>query len=573
MDNENKKENANYIVKAFENHEILIVHDERKNVNEYLFKAFDVAKVLEISKIRNSTQNFEDDEKVIRKDTDSIGRSQETIFLTSRGVYRLIYNSKKAIAKKFRKWVGDILDDIIFNNSQNIKKQLEEKDKLIKEKEKLIEHKNVELQESKKKLEIASKFNTKKWYNEEPCECVYAYKNNNDKEPIIKIGKAENIKKREDSYMVGNRDSNIFYYKKCYNAKLTEKVVHHILDKHRIQNNKEWFEISEELAIYTIDLVCNFLDGYISCSEELINLEVKEQLSISLKKVNTMNNIEETEDSVSNMEEEIKELTTVKKPVYKLEKRVKKNKLIEQPDEFKTHFDKFVKEYCEVNKSYKCMALDILGAYRMWNKKTDHYSRKNLTTYLKNNFDLSHEYSSEYNTKFHYYIGIRPKEFIINPENTNEIPRYEEFILSECKFSYTYRTTKMILYNEFRHWVSQKYPEYKFSKEEQVHMESYLNRTFVNCKKVHINGGTNGYYGLQLKTDTTEVLGISLARRKKVYKINITTKEIVETYDSLYLACIELNLTEQKLSELVLNNTVVDDGFMYSYQTDNHQDI
>lgn len=572
MDNENKKENANYIVKAFENHEILIIHDETKNAQEYLFKAFDVAKVLEVANIRSSTHNFEDDEKVIRKDTDSIGRSRETIFLTSRGVYRLIYSSRKEIAKQFRRWVSDILDDIIFNNSQNIKKQLEENKKQLEEKEQLIEHKNAELQEAKKKLEISSRFNAKKWYNEEPCECVYAYKNNNDIEPLIKIGKAENIKKREDSYMVGNRDSNIFYYKKCYNAKLTEKVVHHILDKHRIQSNKEWFEISEELAIYTIDIVCNFLDGYINCSEELINLEVKEQLTISLKKANTMNNID-TDDSVSNMEEEIKELTTVKKPVYKLEKKVKKNKLIEQPEEFKTHFDTFVKEYCQVNDSYKCMSLDILGAYRMWNKKTDNFSRKNLTNYLKNKFDLSHEYSSEYNTKFHYYVGIKPKEFIIEPENTSVIPRYEEFILSECKFGYTYRTTKMILYNEFRNWVTLKYPEYKFSKEEQVHMESYLNRKFLNCKKIHINGGTNGYYGLQLKTDTTEVLGISLARRKKVYKINMTTKEIVETYDSLYLACIQLNLTEQKLSELVLTKSVVDDCFMYSYQTDSNQDI
>ena len=53
----------------------------------------------------------------------------------------------------------------------------------------------------------------------------------------------------------------------------------------------------------------------------------------------------------------------------------------------------------------------------------------------------------------------------------------------------------------------------------------------------------------------------------------MTTKEIVETYDSLYLACIQLNLTEQKLSELVLTKSVVDDSFMYSYQTDSPQDI
>ena len=41
-------------------------------------------------------------------------------------------NNKKPIAKKFRNWVGNILDDIIFNESLELKKQLEEKDKIIK---------------------------------------------------------------------------------------------------------------------------------------------------------------------------------------------------------------------------------------------------------------------------------------------------------------------------------------------------------------------------------------------------------------------------------------------------------
>ena len=275
-----------------------------------------------------------------------------------------------------------------------------------------------------------------------------------------------------------------------------------------------------------------------------------------------------------NIQEDIRELTTIKKSICK--NKIIKNKKTdpdvvractrqEQAEKLKSHFDKFIKEYCEINENNKCLALDILGAYRMWNKKTDVYTRKNLTTYLKNNFDLNHEYSSEYNTKFHYYIGIKPKEFKIEYEDNTKIPYYEEFILSECKFDYTYRTTKTILYNEFRHWVAQKYPTYIFSKEDQTHMESYLNRTFVNCKKVHINGGTNGYYGLQLKSDTTEKLGISLSRRKKVYKINIENNEIIETYDSLYLAAIKVNINEQKLSELVLNNTIIDDEYIYSY--------
>ena len=53
------------------------------------------------------------------------------MFLTSQGVYRLLYNSKKEAAKKFRKWAGNILDDIIFNESKLLKEQLKKQEHLL----------------------------------------------------------------------------------------------------------------------------------------------------------------------------------------------------------------------------------------------------------------------------------------------------------------------------------------------------------------------------------------------------------------------------------------------------------
>ena len=92
----------------------------------YWFRASDIGKVLNLTNIRVSIQNYDEDEQVVRKAYDLRGCEQDTIFLTSQGVYRLLYNSKKEIAKKFRKWVGDILDDIIFNNGIELQKQLEQ---------------------------------------------------------------------------------------------------------------------------------------------------------------------------------------------------------------------------------------------------------------------------------------------------------------------------------------------------------------------------------------------------------------------------------------------------------------
>ena len=78
------------------------------------------------------------------------------------------------------------------------------------------------------------------------------------------------------AYGVDNID--LFYIKKCYNCDLAEQVIHHILDKHREEHNKDestrfdsfaWFNVSNKLAIYTIDIVCDFLDKFINYSEEL----------------------------------------------------------------------------------------------------------------------------------------------------------------------------------------------------------------------------------------------------------------------------------------------------------------
>jgi len=90
---------------------------------------------LNLTNIRVSIQNYDDDERVVRKAYDSNGTLQDTIFLSSRGVYRLLYNSKKEIAKKFRKWAGSILDDIVFNESKQLKQQIDIYQKQLLDKE------------------------------------------------------------------------------------------------------------------------------------------------------------------------------------------------------------------------------------------------------------------------------------------------------------------------------------------------------------------------------------------------------------------------------------------------------
>jgi prophage antirepressor-like protein len=112
------KQDNNCIVKAFENNPISILQEDNDNKRVYYFKATDIGKALDLKNIHVSIQIYDEDEKVLRKAYDHKGNEQDTTFLTSQGVYRLLYNSKKEIAKKFRKWAGAILDDLIFNQGK-----------------------------------------------------------------------------------------------------------------------------------------------------------------------------------------------------------------------------------------------------------------------------------------------------------------------------------------------------------------------------------------------------------------------------------------------------------------------
>ena len=98
------KQDNNCIIKAFENHPISILSEHKNDKKVYYFRASDIGKALELTNINVSIQNYDDDERGLRKAYTPEGGTQQALFLTSQGVYRLLYNSKKPIAKKFRRW-------------------------------------------------------------------------------------------------------------------------------------------------------------------------------------------------------------------------------------------------------------------------------------------------------------------------------------------------------------------------------------------------------------------------------------------------------------------------------------
>ena len=207
----------------------------------------------------------------------------------------------------------------------------------------------------------------------------------------------------------------------------------------------------------------------------------------------------------------------------------------------------------------------MLGAYRLYIKNTNAKTRTKLTKYINENYKSKQYFIKEYKTLLNFYVGIKPKDLNIKREKDDILPVYEEFILSECKFGYTYRTTKTIIMTECNKWITEKYPDYIFTKDDKIHFESYLSRNFYNCLKVHLQGGVNGYYGIQMKNDDTIKVGLNLAKAIKINKINIDTNEIIESFNSITAAACNINTDGVHLKRFIESETIID-GCKFVYE-------
>ena len=112
------------IVKAF------ISNEETSNINiigtydEPLFQANQIGKLLGIVKIRNTISDFDEDEKVVH--TMGTSENKLCLYLTEVGLYRLLGMSRKPIARKFQKWVANVIKEIRINSKYELECQLKD---------------------------------------------------------------------------------------------------------------------------------------------------------------------------------------------------------------------------------------------------------------------------------------------------------------------------------------------------------------------------------------------------------------------------------------------------------------
>ena len=94
-------------------------------VENPIFSANDIGAVLGVQNIRQLTANLDDEMKVVSQRYTLGGRQQAT-FVTEEGLYEILSNSRAAIAKRFRKWVYNIVKEIRLKGTYELQTHLEQ---------------------------------------------------------------------------------------------------------------------------------------------------------------------------------------------------------------------------------------------------------------------------------------------------------------------------------------------------------------------------------------------------------------------------------------------------------------
>ncbi|KAJ3067552.1 hypothetical protein HK102_007382, partial [Quaeritorhiza haematococci] len=236
------------LVKAFTNgteaYQITVKGDQENP----LFKAVDIARILEISNVSDALKDYDEDEKTTLALTE--GSRKVANFLTEPGLYRFILSSQKnkPFVKRFKKWVCQVITEIRLTGQYQLQKQVKEREaKLLefqqekeaiearaKEAEAKAVAKTKAMEAEAKAAELEERIKTKKYEGVARDEFVYVMKESaelhNNKH---KIGKTINISNRKSNFQTSHASHvEIVHQIPTSNAHMVEQVVHSLLRRY-----------------------------------------------------------------------------------------------------------------------------------------------------------------------------------------------------------------------------------------------------------------------------------------------------------------------------------------------------
>ena len=506
------------IVKAFNSNKLhteIIIKGDLENP---LFRANDIATVLDINNIRTSTLDFDNTEKVTEI-LQTTGGSQQVSFLTEKGLYKVLFKCRKPIAQTFQNWVCDVIKEIRLSGTYTLQQKLEEKEK--------------ENQELQKQLED-SKDNV---------PTIYIWNTNTlITPPELKIGITLNVHKRIKPYKQINKHGKIEFSEPIKNIdiKVFEKIIHGILSNFKIQDEVFKLEIEEAKLIIVNSI--NFIN-VVNLSNTGERIHKLQELYESQNKIihNITNNI--ISKKTIEIQTEPQEIITIE----------------EAENKYTNNFDKYVNEMCIVRPDVEISSVDILGQHRIWSKTATKQIYHDLKDYLDTKFKYCRLSVQNKNQVVHGYKGITLRE--IEYKRKLISCDVENFIFHACLFHPSGKVLHTTLYEEYIKW--KKNTGKNIVNNETDELRKYLKETeYTLFTTIWTSSGNGqGYYGIALKSENIDNYKKTSTTGKKVEKRQLNTNILLGTWETIAKAAIDEKISGAKLSRIIKNKTILNDYY------------
>ena len=495
----------------------------------------------------------------------------------------------------------ETLQEIINDESNELRLQLEEKDSIITEKESEITKKDSEI--TKKESEI-DKIKYEKMKEIEAViisnfplntECVYLGRIDNlssKNESLIKFGHTNNLGQRALDHRKSYENFIVIHAFKVINKVEIENAIktHPRISKQLRQININGLNKTEMIAYdeetFTLDSLISLINKIIhdkTYNAKNFDRLVEENITIKgenmiLKEENAkidkiiekhkketdeyLLEINELHETIDNQIKIIDSINKDNESIYETAVAPSEPIMTEEPEknDITKKFDEFVDKMCLIDTKFVEHSVNIEGRFRLWNNRKP---EKEVFHALKHYFDTL--FKPKRVNGVHCYCGVklRPVEYKKIRVNSS----VETFIFENCRFSDTGKVFESNLLIEYQKW--KKSINLDVSDNDFVDMKQYLraNQNVLRAVIWASNGSNTGYYGLSLrKEEESGAVGQKLtsSTAKKVEKVDSTTGEVVGRWDSVAQTAAFHGVCTAKISRYIKNGIIVSNHFFRS---------
>lgn len=507
------------------------------------------------------------------------GQNRQIIKMTIKCFKSLCLKAQTKKASEIHEYylkMEEILHQVIDEETDELRKQLEQKENIIIEKDYAITKTQKEKTRAVEQATIAQfPVNT---------ECIYfgTIDNTNDeKETLIKFGHSNDLATRVQNH---HKIYDNFILVAAFRVQNKVEIENLIKSHPKIKRHMRTIEVKgknkTEIIAYDYNLTIERLTKHIkdiihskTYSIDNFNRLLKQNEDLQNERRELIDKLEKQHAALEKQELEFIRLTELaesqklalaafadeqapvlenaKEPVYQ-------NTLIPN-DENTQKFSEFINTMCIVRPDVEEASTNMEGQFRIWSrtkpKKETFHALKN---YLDTRFKYGRLYSQDKDQIVHGYIGVKLRDLTYTKKYAhNDV---ETFLFQVCKFSPNGKILNSTLLTEYQRW--KKSINKETSETDLKDIKEYLNDCEYAIKAVVWTdlGSNDGYYGVMLKSDEHKYKNTS-ATGKKVEKRTIKDNTLLQTWETIAKAASAEGVSAATMSRSIKDKKLYKDYY------------